>query len=51
MTIDEAAAMLRVSRRWVYRNARRLPFARKLSPKTLRFSRVGAARWLATKRL
>jgi hypothetical protein len=50
LTIDEAAARLRVSPRWLYRHAKTLPFARKLSRKVLRFSRVGLARWLATRR-
>ncbi len=50
LTIDEAAAALRVSQRWLYRHARTLPFSRKLSRKVLRFSRAGIARWLATKR-
>jgi len=51
LTVDEAAILLRVSPRWLYRHARTLPFARKLSRKVLRFSRAGIARWLATKRL
>ena len=50
LTIDEAAARLRVSPRWLYRHAKTLPFSRKLSRKVLRFSRVGLARWLATRR-
>ena len=50
LTIDEAAARLRVSPRWLYRHAKTLPFSRKLSRKVLRFSRVGMARWLATRR-
>ena len=51
LTAAEAAASLRVSPRWLYRHARTLPFARKLSRKVLRFSRAGISRWLATKRL
>lgn len=50
LTIDEAAVALRVSPRWLYRHAKSLPFSRKLSRKVLRFSRVGMARWLATRR-
>ena len=50
LTIDEAAARLRVSPRWLYRHAKTLPFSRKLSRKVLRFSRAGLARWLATRR-
>jgi predicted DNA-binding transcriptional regulator AlpA len=50
LTVDEAAARLRVSPRWLYRHAKDMPFARKLSPKVLRFSRSGITRWLASKR-
>ena len=51
LTVDEAATMFRVSPRWLYRHAKDLPFARKLSRKVLRLSRSGITRWLATKRL
>jgi hypothetical protein len=51
LTVAEAAELLRVSPRWLYRQAKNLPFARKLSRKVLRFSRSGIIRWLATKRL
>ena len=50
LTVEEAAAMLRVSPRWLYRHARTLPFARKLSRKVLRFSRAGIERWLTSRR-
>jgi predicted DNA-binding transcriptional regulator AlpA len=50
LTVLEAAVMLRVSRRWLYRHAKQLPFARKLSPKVLRFSRAGALKWLEKQR-
>ena len=50
LKIDEAAAILRLSPRWLYRHAKSLPFSRKLSPKVLRFSRAGLLRWLATRR-
>ena len=50
MTVDEAAAVLNLSPRWLYRHAKTLPFSRKLSRKVLRFSRAGVARWLVTKR-
>jgi predicted DNA-binding transcriptional regulator AlpA len=50
VTVEEAASMLKVSRRWLYRHAKTWPFTRKLSPKVLRFSRSGMARWMATKR-
>ena len=50
LTVEEAAGMLRVSPRWLYRHAKTLPFARKLSPKVLRFSRSGLLRWVASRR-
>ncbi|MBI1797869.1 MAG: helix-turn-helix domain-containing protein [Candidatus Eisenbacteria bacterium] len=51
LSVAEAAALLGVTPRWLYRHARTLPFTRKLSRKCLRFSRAGIERWLATKRL
>src|SRR5436309_582188 len=48
LTVDEAAALLRVSARWLYRHAPTLPFTRKLSRKSLRFSRTGITKWLAS---
>ena len=50
LTVDEAAGVLGVKPGWLYRNAHRLPFARKLSPKMLRFSERGLTRYLATQR-
>jgi hypothetical protein len=50
LTVEEAAAALQVSPRWLYRNAKNLPFARKLSRKVLRFSRAGMDRWTAARR-
>jgi predicted DNA-binding transcriptional regulator AlpA len=46
----EAAALLGVTVSWLYRHARRLPFARRLSRKALRFSEPGLRRWLATRK-
>jgi predicted DNA-binding transcriptional regulator AlpA len=51
LDVEEAAAMLGVTKRWLYRHAATLPFARKLSRKVLRFSRAGLVRHLGTKRL
>ena len=48
---EEAAKMLSVSADWLYRNARRLPFTRKLGPKMLRFSSQGIQKYLATRKL
>lgn len=47
LTADEVAERLGVDRRWVYRKAKAgdLPFARKLSAGTLRFSSKGLERW------
>ena len=47
----EAAKFLCVSEDWLYRNARKLPFTRKLGPKMLRFSHEGIVKWLATRKL
>jgi len=47
---EEAARVLGVSVRWLYRHHRQLPFARKLSRKTLRFSESGLRRWQATRK-
>jgi predicted DNA-binding transcriptional regulator AlpA len=48
---EDAAKLLRVSEDWLYRNAKKLPFARKLGPKMLRFSSLGIQRYLATKKI
>ena len=45
----EAAKLLSVSEDWLYRNAKKLPFARKLGPKMLRFSTVGIQKYLASR--
>jgi hypothetical protein len=42
----EAAALLRRKRRWIYRNADRLPFVRRISRKSLLCSENGIKRWL-----
>ena len=50
LTVEEAASLLGVAPRWLYRHARTLPFARHLSPKALRFSEAGLRRWVDTRR-
>jgi excisionase family DNA binding protein len=50
LTVDEAATMLKVSPRWLYRHAKKLPFTRRLSPKVLRFSRAALLKWLEKQR-
>lgn len=46
LTVEEAAGVLGVSRRWLYDHAGRLPFARHLSHRALRFSEAGLRRWI-----
>jgi predicted DNA-binding transcriptional regulator AlpA len=50
LNADEAAEILNVSSDWLYRNAKKLPFTRKLGPKMLRFSHQGIMKWLATRK-
>ncbi|MEW6325753.1 MAG: helix-turn-helix domain-containing protein [Nitrospirota bacterium] len=50
LTAREASRLLNVSERWLYRKAKHLPFARKLSPKILRFSEAGLRRWQAARK-
>ena len=50
LTAEEAAPILGVTPRWLYRHAGRLPFARRLSRKALRFSEVGVQRYMASRR-
>ena len=51
LTAEEAAQLLGVSPDWLYRNAKKLPFTRKLGPKMLRFSYQGILKWLAIRKL
>src|SRR5215831_18013804 len=51
LTAEEAAEMLSMSTDWLYRNARKLPFTRKLGPKMLRFSQQGIVKWLESRQL
>ncbi|MBI2358327.1 MAG: helix-turn-helix domain-containing protein [Deltaproteobacteria bacterium] len=50
LTPAEAAAILNVKPRWLYRHANRLPFTRRLSRKALRFSEAGLFRWQAARK-
>ena len=47
---EEAAKILCVSNIWLYRNAKRLPFTRKLDHKMLRFSSLGIQKYIAAKK-
>ncbi len=49
LTVKEAASLLGVSPRWLYRRSGKLPFARRLSRKCLRFSKTGLQKWRARK--
>ena len=46
---DEASAVLRRDRRWLYRHARTLPFVKKISARSFLCSETGIHRWLATR--
>ena len=48
---EAAAKLLAVSEDWLYRNAKKLPFTRKLGPKMLRFSACGIQKYLALRKL
>ncbi len=50
LTAEEAAPILGMTPRWLYRHARHLPFARRLSRKALRFSESGLRRYMAARR-
>ena len=47
--VDEAARLLGMSPSWVYRHARRLPFARRVGGRALRFSTSGIRRYLSAR--
>ncbi len=51
LTAGEAVRILAVSPDWLYRNARKLPFSRKLGPKMLRFSRLEIEKWITAKKI
>jgi hypothetical protein len=47
LTIEEAAALIRRSTKWIYRHRARLPFVRKLGPRSYICSQNALNRWLA----
>lgn len=49
LDVNQAAEILGVENRWLYDRSDSLPFARKLAPRTLRFSERGLYRWLASR--
>jgi predicted DNA-binding transcriptional regulator AlpA len=49
LSVDQAAARMGVTRAWMYRHGRTLPFMRKISRRQLRFDPAGLEMWLAEK--
>jgi hypothetical protein len=47
LDVREAAARLNVSIDWLYRNAKKLPFTRRVGRRAVRFDPVGLCRWVA----
>lgn len=47
LTAAEASAILRRSQKWLSRNRKRLPFARRMGPRSWTYSEQGLRRWLA----
>jgi len=43
--------MLSVSPDWLYRNAKKLPFSCKLSPRMLRFCKRGIEKWIIARKI
>ena len=50
LTTEEAAALLRRSPRWIYRNAHKLSFVKRLSARSMLHSKKGVERYLASRR-
>jgi predicted DNA-binding transcriptional regulator AlpA len=51
ITTREAAALLGHSKKWIYRNITKLPFARRIGPRDFRFSLIGLRKWQARQRV
>lgn len=49
LRVAQAAQILEVTPKWLYRHADRLPFTRRLSRKALRFSEADLRKWLAAR--
>jgi hypothetical protein len=50
LTTEEAASLLRRSPRWIYRNAHKLPFVKRLSARSMLHSKNGVERYLASRK-
>ncbi len=51
LTAEEVAHLLGVTKRWVQRRARRLPFARRISVRSVRYSEAGLRRWMTNRQI
>jgi predicted DNA-binding transcriptional regulator AlpA len=51
LSAEEVASMLGVTKRWVQRRARRLPFSRRISVRSVRYSEAGLKRWMSARRI
>lgn len=51
LTAEEVAHLLGVTKRWVQRRARRLPFARRISGRSVRYSEAGLKRWMTNRHI
>jgi Helix-turn-helix domain len=50
LTTDEAAKLLRRAPSWIYRNAHKLPFVKRLSQRSMLHSKKGVERYLASRK-
>jgi len=50
LSVEQAAPKVGRSPRWFYRNAKKLPFVRRLSRKVLLISEQGMKRWIAVQK-
>jgi predicted DNA-binding transcriptional regulator AlpA len=51
LAAEEVARMLGVTKRWVQRRAPRLPFSRRISVRSVRYSEAGLKRWMANRQM
>jgi hypothetical protein len=50
LTPEDAAIMLKQTRRWLSRNSKRLPFVKRISERSFVCSKQGILKWLASRR-
>ena len=51
LTTDQAAVLMKVNKKWLYRHKKELPFCRRLSRRKLLFSKAGILRWIETRKV